>query len=239
MIKWIFIINELVIQTTSVPENNNVIASFKYDSLSELVTIILLSITCLLVVLTPLLIIYFWVLYSKIYLDRYRSIFSVKNWISGKSNLDTENFNEKILASYRKNYSIMVGFGVSFLAYAASSIRFLILKFEDLENGLVEYFKFPFFVLDEIGFIGVPAADSSLNFDEFWSQMLLIVVISGLFFLTGFLIGNMVVDFRFKNELNDVNNDIKHIKLTRESFELLSSKQYQEEKKELQETDYI
>ncbi|WKK66343.1 hypothetical protein [Lutimonas zeaxanthinifaciens] len=238
MIKWIIIINELLIQNTLGYGSDNETLSLKSKSLTELVTIGLLSITTLLVVLTPLFIIYLWIVYSKIYVNKYRRIFSLKKWITRKSNLDIRKLDDKFLASYRKEYSLMVGFGISFIAYVLSSLRFIHLKFETLGQGIKEYFEFPFVVIDELGFVETPA-DSVLNFEEFWSHMLLIVVITGLFFLTGYLIGSMIVDYRIKNLRNKSDKNLNQIKLVQDSFELISWKKEQAVKPELEEADYF
>ncbi|UCE93274.1 MAG: hypothetical protein JSV73_10750 [Flavobacteriaceae bacterium] len=238
MIKWIIIINQLLIQKTTDLKPNHDIVVLKSETLTELVTIALLSITTLLVVLTPLFIIYLWIIYSKIYVNKYRRIFSVKKWILGKSNLDKHGLNDKLLSSYRRDYALMVGFGLSFVAYVMSSLRFIHSKFASLSQGLKEYFEFPFVVIDELGFIET-RADSMLNFEEFWSHMLLIVVISGLFFLTGYLIGSLIVDIRLSRAKKRSEKTLKQIKLVKESFELITAKKKQILKKELENADFF
>lgn len=238
MIKWIIIINELLVQTTMSFVNQDDHIATNTESLIEFVTIALLSITTLLVVLTPLFLIYFWILYSKKYVNKYRRVFSLKKWITGKSNLEIQNIKENLLASYRKEYSLMIGFALSFIAYVLSSIRFIYLKFESMGKGVKEFFEFPLVVIDELGIIETPT-DASLNFEEFWSHMLLIVVIAGLFFLFGYLMGSTIVDYRLKNLNHKSNTTLKQIKLVQDSFELISVKKQESGKKELQKIDYI
>lgn len=238
MIKWIIVISEFVVQNTLGYSGNNQTPVMKIESLIELVTIALLSITTFLVVLTPLFLIYFWILYSKTYINKYRRIFSVKKWITGKSNLEILELNEKLLASYRKEYSLMIGFGISFLAYFLSSLRFIQLKFEYFDQGIKEYFEFPLVVIDELGLVET-STDATLNFEEFWSHMLLIVVIAGLFFLTGYLLGSMIVDYRLKHMNNNSGKTLKQIKLVKDSFELISWKKENASKPELEEVDYF
>ena len=84
----------------------------------------------------PAILIYFWILYSKKYVNKYRRVFSLKKWITGKSNLEIQNIKENLLASYRKEYSLMIGFALSFIAYVLSSIRFIYLKFESMGKGV-------------------------------------------------------------------------------------------------------
>ena len=171
--------------------------SLKYENIVNLVAIILLCITTFLVVISPLVLGYFWIYYSYMYVKKYRSIFSVKKWIFGKDNIDHPKLGTDSEQSYRKVYSLMLGFGISILAYLFSSVRFMHLNFDKMETAMVEYFRFPFLVLDQFGLIQ-KNMQTEISFDVFWNQMLLIVVISSLFFLLGYLLGTGLVDLRLK-----------------------------------------
>ncbi len=195
------------------------IPQLKEKSTADYVTFILLWITTLLTIFTPLTLIYLWILYSTIYVKKYRRIFSIKKWIFGKSNLTHDDLNDVIRLSYRKVYSLMVGFGIAIVAYAIASIRFMLLNFDEMETAMSEYFRFPFLVLDEFGLIN-SSKEIEMKFEDFWNHMLLIVVISGMFFLVGYLLGSLVVDLRFKLLNKQVQKSSKKIRIKKEMFSL-------------------
>lgn len=197
----------------------------KNESVSDYVTFILLWITTLLAVITPLTLIYLWIYYSSIYVKKYRSVFSVKKWILGKSNLREHHLNDTMHLSFRKIYSLMIGFGVSVVAYSIASIRFMLLNFDEMETALIEYFRFPFSTLDEFGLIQT-GRDMEMKFDYFWNQMLLIVVISTMFFLIGYLLGSLLVDFRFKLLKKQDRESPKKIRIKKEMFLLKTKKDH-------------
>lgn len=187
---------------------------------NDYIVYIILLITTLLTVITPLILIFLWIYYSSTYVKNYRRLFSIKKWIFGKSDLKKFDLTQEIRVSYRKVYSLMIGFGISILAYSFSSIRFMLVYFDQIETALVEYFRFPFIVADEIGLIN-SSRELELQFEEFWNQMLLIVVVSALFFLIGYLLGAFIVDLRIKY-LNSLPEDAapKKIIVKKEMFHL-------------------
>ena len=189
------------------------------DSLGDYVTFILLLITTFLTIITPLTLIFLWILYSSIYVKKYRNIFSIKKWVFGKSNLRNSHLTDTIRLSYRKVYSLMIGFGIAIVAYFITSIRFMLLNFDKMETALIEYFRFPFLAMDEIGLID-NKTEIELKFDVFWNQMLLIVVISAMFFLIGYLMGSLLVDFRFKFIKKQAQKFPKKISIKKEMFYL-------------------
>lgn len=177
--------------------NKEKLFNLKYDNIVDVVAVILLCITTFLVVICPLILVYLWIFYSYAYVKKYRQIFSVKKWIFSKTNLKSMHLEASFQQNYRKTYALMLGFGLAICAYLISSIRFMSINFDKMETAMVEYFRFPFLVLDQFGLIK-NSMETEISFDFFWNQMLLIVVISGLFFLIGYLIGNVVVDLRLK-----------------------------------------
>ena len=189
------------------------------DSIEDYVTFLLLWITTLLTILTPLVLIYLWIYYSAQYIKKYRRVFGVKQWVFGKSNISKLNLSNAIHLSYRKVYSLMIGFGVAIIAYSIASIRFMVINFDEMETALIQYFKFPFLALDEFG-LTENNAQIELKFEYFWNQMLLIVVISAMFFLIGYLIGSLVVDLRFKFINEQIEKSRLRIKAKKEMFSL-------------------
>ena len=192
-------------------------------SVADYVTFILLWITTFLAVITPLTLIYLWIFYSSIYVKKYRAIFSVKKWIFGKSDIKEHHLTDVMRLSFRKTYSLMIGFGIAIVAYSIASIRFMLLNFDEMETALIEYFRFPFLALDEFGLINT-SREIEMKFDYFWNQMLLIVVISAMFFLIGYLLGSLLVDFRFRFLKNQDDASPKKISIKKEMFHLKTEK---------------
>jgi hypothetical protein len=196
------------------------------ESIADFVAILLLYITTFLVVITPFILIYFWILFSYKYVKKFRRVFSIKKWFRGKIKLEDAHLNDSIWLSYRNVYAPMIGFGVAIIAYAFSSIRFMVLNFESMNTAMVQYFKFPFFVLDKFGWIQIDET-TEMNIDFFWNQMLLVVVISGLFFLVGYLLGAILVDLRLKMTKKKIKNSPSNIAKLKENMFHLNMKKKQ------------
>ena len=101
----------------------------------------------------------------------------------------------------------------------------MLLNFDEMETALIEYFKFPFLTLDEFGLIN-NSRELGIKFDYFWNQMLLIVVISAMFFLIGYLFGSLLVDFRFKLFNKQDQDSPRKIKINKEMFHLKTKKDH-------------
>jgi len=165
-------------------------------SIFKVVVVFLICCALLGILLTPLLLLYSWVYYSFKYVKQFRDKFSVKKWVLGKSGLNFESFSKLIWMNYRETYSKMLGFGLAVLAYAVSSSMYMYKNFNKLEDALLDYFSFPFKVLDNFNQIGVPPQNEGVP-SELWQEMYLIVGISFLVFFIGYFIGRLVVSLRY------------------------------------------
>jgi hypothetical protein len=169
---------------------------FNYKTLSELLVTLLICVALLVVMLTPLVLVFFWVHYSVQYVKKYQDIFGIKKWLAGKSELNLESYSKEVWQKYRKDYSKMIGFGLSFLAYAVSSNIYMFRNFDRIDTALSEYFGFPFEVLNNMGWLGtVKEYDGTLL--AVWKEMLLIVGVSVSVFFIGYVIGSMIVLWRY------------------------------------------
>lgn len=207
-------------------KQNSKSAKLNYQSIADLVTVFLLYVTTFLVVITPIVLVYFWILFSYKYIKIFRRNFSLKKWFRGKSKLEEAHLNDSIWLAFKNVYAPMIGFGVAIIAYIFSSIRFMVLNFESMGTATAQYFKFPFFVLDKYGWIEVKET-AEMNIDFFWNQMLLIVVISGLFFLVGYLLGAILVDLRLKMTRKKIKNSSSNIIKPKETMFHLNIKEKQ------------
>ena len=171
--------------------------NLSYESLVDIVVLILLSIALLIVIVTPVFFIFCWVNYSLEYVKEYRSHFSLKKWFKHRNDFLLEEVPELVWIKYRSTYARMVGFGFSVLAYAVTSITYMLQNFSRLELALVDYFSFPFKVIKNLD--GVETNGGVLlPMEEVWMEMFYIVVISIIFFLVGYIYGSFLVDFRLK-----------------------------------------
>ena len=73
-----------------------------YDNIVDLIAIALLMISTFLVFITPLILLFFWSYFSIVYVKKFRSIFSLKKWLTKKSTLNKKYFQEHIWWPYRR-----------------------------------------------------------------------------------------------------------------------------------------
>jgi len=188
-----------------------------YDAIVDFVTVLLLLIIAFFVVITPLILILSWAYFSQIYVKKYRTIFSIKKWLIKKRPLSEKYIQKDIWWSYRKVYSSMIGFGISIIAYAFFSIRFMTSNFNTMEFAITEYFSYPFRVLENLKWTESNQI-SIVYLDDLWDEMFLVVIMSFVFFLIGVLIGSMLVDLRLKLIEKKLQALSKQAKLKKEMF---------------------
>ena len=185
------------------------------DAILKVVVVFLICGAMLGVLLTPLFLIYCWVYYSFKYVKQFRDKFSIKKWMKGKSDLDFKSFSKLHWMNYKQTYSRMIGFGLAVLAYTVASNLYMYRNFNKLEDALFDYFSFPFKVLDNFNQIDVLTEDKRA-LSDLWQEMYLIVGISFLLFLIGYLIGRLVVSLRYgklKKEWQDQKGSIPRQKI--------------------------
>ncbi len=166
-------------------------------SLVDIVVMFLASVSLLFVMAFPIIIVVFWVLYSREYMREYRYHFSLKKWFANRSDFSLKNLPDLLWIRYRSTYSKMLGFGFSIIAYVIACAVYMVQNFDGLDQALVEYFSFPFQVLRNLG--GTESEGAVLlPMQEVWIEMLYIVLISIIFFLVGYIFGSFLVDFRLR-----------------------------------------
>ncbi len=175
--------------------------NLQYETLVDIVTIILLCLGLFVVIWTPLVLLSCWTIYSMEYVKKYRSKFSVQKWFTGRSRLDLKDVNYMEWIQYRSMYSRMVGFGLSILAYTTATAAYLIQNFKRIEYGMVEYLSFPFKVVKNLDhFQSIDRLENIdrvlFPYEEVWNEMIFIVVISSIFFLVGYIFAAFLVDYR-------------------------------------------
>ena len=199
--------------------------SLSYDSLVDLVVIILLCIALLVIVIAPVFLFCCWAIYSVDYVKNYRSNFSVQKWFSGKSDTSLAELSDLIWMHYRTTYSRMVGFGMSIFGYGTASAFYILLNFKRIEVGLTEYFRFPFRAVENFDQIELiqrmePIDQIVFPSEEVWAEMLSIVVISIIFFLAGYIFSGFLVDYRLKKLRGDIKVSVKQMLSKKEMFSI-------------------
>ncbi len=188
--------------------------NFSFDTLVDLVVIVLLSITLLVIIAAPVFMLCCWTIYSIDYVKNYRPKFSVQKWFTGKSDIKLSELSDLIWLQYRITYSRMVGFGFSIIGYGIACTYYLIQNFKRIEEGLTEYFSFPFTVvenLDEFKSLSSTESIDDILFpnEEVWVEMIYVVVVSAIFFLAGYLFASFLVDYRLKKMKKSLSRKIK------------------------------
>lgn len=195
-----------------------------YKKVADLVAVGLLIISTIFVVITPLLLMFFWVYYSLIYVKKFRHIFSIKKWLTKKGHLKDEHFQTELWRRYRKVYSNMLGFGVSIIAYTLFAIKFMSSNFDRMEIALASYLSYPFKIMGNLKSIALDTS-STIEIDYLWDEMFIIVILSFVFYLLGWLIGSLLVDYRFSlinkkipdiSKKPEVNKEMFYLKLNKE-----------------------
>lgn len=172
---------------------------FTLEGLSELVTALLLLCVTLIVVVTPLLLIFCWIYYSQDYVNKYRNKESL-----AKSKLENvltpiEELLKSDKIGYIRTYSRMFGFGLSIIAYGISSNVYMFLTFSEYKEALINYFSFPFKVFSSFRILErLPA--NSIPLTDVWKAMLLIVAISAVVFFVGSFIGKIIASARLSEK---------------------------------------
>lgn len=172
---------------------------FNYNGLSELVTILLLFCVTLIVVVTPLFLIFCWIYYSREYVKKYRNKEGSKESIMENGLPSNGIITKSDKIEYSKTYSRMFGFGLSIIAYGISSNVYMFYTFSEFKDALINYFSFPFRVFRSLKILDkIPT--NSIPLTEVWSAMLLIVGIAAAVFIIGYFIGKIIVAMRLDEE---------------------------------------
>jgi len=188
-----------------------------YNILEKLFSQLLLIIITIIVVITPLVLIYCWLYYSVGYVKKFKNNIDFKNMLNNKDQKYDKKLPRVIWFRYRKTYSKMIGFGISIIAYAISSNLYIYKNFEEIGTGLKEYFSFPFLVFKNVRMTELKVK-SGIPLTDVWLQMIFIVCISILLFFVGYFMGQIIVNLKYKriekfaNPGKDVLETIKIVK---------------------------
>lgn len=164
----------------------------EYDTLKEIlleiVVSFLLSSLTLIIIMTPLIFLYFWVSYSVRYVKNFKKNKSLKTILIEKNHEDIKKLPRSKWPEYRRLYSKMIGFAVANITYTISANIYMFKSYKQVEVGLKEYFSFPFKVFKGLNTVD-EASNLTIPLKEVWFGMLLIVGVSILvFFIVYFIV---------------------------------------------------
>ena len=175
-----------------------------YDILVEVVVSFLLSSMTLVIVITPLVLIYCWVYYSWRYVKKFKRNKDLRQILTEKDHIDLNKLPKSKWPEYRRIYSKMIGFAVAIIAYAISSNVYMIKNFMEIKVALKEYFSFPFKVFKGLNTVD-EASKYTVPLKEVWFGMFLIVGISVLVFFIVYFMVKTVLNTKFnKRECNSL-----------------------------------
>jgi len=170
-----------------------------HDILIEIVVSFLLSGLTLIIIFTPLILLYSWVYYSFRYVKNFKRNKSFKQILVEKDHLDLNKLPKASWLEYRRIYSKMIGFALAIITYTISSNIYIVKSFTKIKVGLKEYFSFPIEVyrglneVDEVSNYTVP-------YSEVWFGMLFIVCVSVLVFFIVYFIVKALLTKKYKKE---------------------------------------
>lgn len=170
-----------------------------YDILVEVIVSFLLSSMTLVIIITPLVLIYSWVYYSWRYVKKFKKNKDLRQIIIEKDHIDLKELPKSKWPEYRRIYSKMIGFAVAIIAYAISSNVYMFKNFKEIRVALKEYFSFPFKVFKSLNTVD-EASKYTIPLKEVWFGMFLIVGISVLVFFIVYFIVKIALNNRFNRK---------------------------------------
>ena len=186
------------------PENDN--EQILGNSIKELFIIILVIISIIIMMLTPLILFYFLLIEFFNFQNCFRTMQNgAYHGNDDKSNEKIPTPTKNINNSCLQFYSCFIGNGTGLLCWIILSLWYIVFGFQDVSSGLKEYFYFPFKVFNTL--INKEFMSSFEDMYENWVYMILIVIITFLFFLIGKSIGKLLgrekmnkMELRYQNK---------------------------------------
>jgi len=175
--------------------------SENHNMLVDILVLFILSCITLIVIATPLILIFFWIHYSWKYIKNFKRDKGFKQLIFEKDHDDIQLLPKSRWPEYRIIYSKMIGFAVSIFFYSFSSIVYMLNAMNEFNVALKEYFSFPIKVYESLNSANVNSEYLS-SIKELSIEMLLIVCFSVLVFFIVYFIIKVILDVKFGKEIN-------------------------------------
>lgn len=175
------------------PENHNMLV--------DILVLFILSCITLIVIATPLILIFFWIYYSWKYIKNFKRDKGFKQLIFEKDHDDIQLLPKSRWPEYRRIYSKMIGFAVSIIFYSFSSIVYMLNAMNEFNVTLKEYFSFEIKGYESLNSANVNSEYLS-SIKELSIEMLLIVCFSVLVFFMVYFIVKAILGVKFGKEIN-------------------------------------
>jgi len=155
-----------------------------YDNILRIFILAIIVILVLVIVSTPLLLIYFWIHnffeYQKTRIQTKKS----------DSSVNITAIEESTWLNYRNRYSAMYGNGFGFFAWVFFTFLYVSIYYNDFNTGVMDYFRFPFKIMESFS-----DNNQTLNNHippKMWISMLLIVGVSIVHYFLGRFLGRFI-----------------------------------------------
>ncbi len=172
-------------------ENSQAAAIFSL--LENTVLFIFLSIAVFFIVSTPVVLFYMSI---DNYFKSKKSYAILEEEFHGKAHTHHPEFSQKIRLKYTKSYTKFLSNASGLLAWNVFSIVYILTGWEDLQTGVMGYFKFPFQVLQTYNF------DNSINtiisYNYNWFSMLVVFIIT----IAGYQLGKYLAPMIVQKQLS-------------------------------------
>lgn len=174
-----------------------------YNILSEVVIVFLLSSMTLIIITTPLMLIYCWIYYSFRYVKKFKRNKNLKRILIEKDHIDLHKLPSSHWPEYRRIYSKMIGFAVAIIAYTITSNVYMLKNFDKIKFALKDYYSFPFKVYKEWNRVE-ELSKNNIPLKDTWLGMLLVVCISVLVYYFVYFIVKAILNVKFKRSRSDL-----------------------------------
>ncbi|MFO7674123.1 MAG: hypothetical protein R6V74_10490 [Lutibacter sp.] len=155
-----------------------------YYNILRIFILAIIVILVLVIVSTPLLLVYSWI---HNFFEYQKSRIQIK-----KNHLSLKNmeFEESTWRIYQNCYSALYGNGFGFFAWVFFTYFYVSIYYTDFNTGIIDYFQFPFKIIESF-------SDNNITLNEhippkMWISMLLIVGISVVYYFLGRFLGRFI-----------------------------------------------
>jgi hypothetical protein len=181
-------VNKLIIlqDLTKIHEHESVILNnySPYDNILRIFILAIIVVLVLVIVSTPLLLVYFWI---HNFFEFKKSRIYIKKSDASFKFIEAE---QSSWLNYQNTYSALYGNGFGFFAWVFFTYFYVSIYYTDFNTGILDYFQFPFKIMESF-------SDNKITLNEhippkMWISMLLIVVISVVHYFLGKFLGRFI-----------------------------------------------
>jgi hypothetical protein len=156
-----------------------------YYNILRIFILAIIVILVLVIVSTPLLLVYFWI---DNFFEYQKSRIQIKKSDASLKFIEVE---ESTWLNYQTSYSALYGNGFGFFAWIFFTYFYVSIYYTDFNTGIIDYFQFPFKIMKSF-------SDNNITLNDhippkMWISMLLIVGISAAHYFLGRFLGRFIL----------------------------------------------